>query len=287
MTQKPLDIPSVSIRSYNHSIDEKAVKQLFINGLKSTAPNNVFEVMKVYMRDRLSCCLMIAVLVLSVHIIAYCLHPCLSSFLVELKFPLLESSLSHLVVLSHSLPPYLAFPIDVLVGIYSDLFALLVSLNLVGIMFVLFLEFMGKKIINLVDEYIQSSLASDLANIENHYMKKGPFRHMWVATLNNEIVGTIAMEQKKDNPKKAELRRMSVSLKVQRMGIATKLLKYLEKYCEEQKIFDAIEFSTSSLNTAAIVFYKRHGFQLLYKQRISFATAFYVLFFAKPINTSN
>lgn len=287
MTKKPIDIPSVTIRSYNHSTDEKAVKQLFINGLKSTVPQNLFQVMKVYLRDSVPCCLMIAVLVISVHIIAYLLHPYLSPFSFGFKVLWLESLLSHLNVVSHSLPSFLAFPIDLLLNIYSDLFTLLVSLHLVGIIFVIFLEFMGKKMEQSVDGYIRHSLASDLANIEEHYMKKGPFRHMWVATLNNEIVGTIAMEQKKENPNKVELRRMSVSQKVQRMGIATKLLNCLEKYCEEQKVFDAIELSTSSLNTSAIVFYKKHGFQLLYTERVSFVEAFYILFFSRPINSTN
>ena len=77
-------------------------------------------------------------------------------------------------------------------------------------------------------EYIQHSLAADLADIPAHYLNP-PGSHFWVAEHCGEIVGTVGVQRV--NAEEAELRRMSVASASRRQGIGRQLLQTVEDFC--------------------------------------------------------
>lgn len=110
--------------------------------------------------------------------------------------------------------------------------------------------------------YLAKSLSDDLVDITHHYLET-PGSCFWVAELNGEVVGTVAVELKPkgpDNKKVAELRRMSVAPSARRRGVAQKLLSTLEQFCRQNKC-DELFLTCSSWQPPAVALYSSYGFK--------------------------
>lgn len=106
-------------------------------------------------------------------------------------------------------------------------------------------------------EYIQYSLADDLADISASYFKE-PGGHFWVAEIDGQIKGMVGIQHR--TQEEAELRRMSVATDRRRQGIGAKLLETAEAFCREQG-YRRIRLTTVSLLQPAIALYKKHGYR--------------------------
>jgi len=131
-------------------------------------------------------------------------------------------------------------------------------------------------------DYMKQSLGGDLANIANHYKLAGDFDEtngeqkglgrigksaFWVAELDVDgaeptIVGCIGLDAY-SNPDEttAELRRVVVSPKHQRQGIAIQLVNAAVTHGKSQGI-QSIFLTTSSYQPAAIKMYHKLGWEL-------------------------
>ena len=112
-------------------------------------------------------------------------------------------------------------------------------------------------------EYIQHSLADDLADISASYFNE-PGGHFWVAEIDGQIKGMVGIQRR--TREEAELRRMSVAADRRRRGIGGKLLETAEAFCREQGYL-RIRLTTVSLLQPAIALYRKHGYQLVGEER--------------------
>lgn len=111
-------------------------------------------------------------------------------------------------------------------------------------------------------ELMDRCLKADFKDIGKTYMSSEDC-HMWVAEWNGEVVGMVGLLHNEcHKPGVAELKRMHVLSYVRRKGVARKLLQRLLSYAKEQR-YHKIVLSTTSANTAAILFYQKYGFQLI------------------------
>lgn len=107
------------------------------------------------------------------------------------------------------------------------------------------------------EAYIKTSITEEIGQIETYYAaKNGQF---WVAYQQGVLVGMVGVEQQGDNA--MELRRMYVSPKHRRQGIAHKMLDFVENWCRTAGVAKMV-LSTSELQPAAIGFYEMSGYQL-------------------------
>ena len=120
--------------------------------------------------------------------------------------------------------------------------------------------------------YIQNCLHADLDNVEKIYLCQKR-SHMWVAELNGNIIGMVALVPEDDHEdsfgKRREdvgrLRRMAVLPEFRRLGVAKKLLNELLNHAREIG-YEHIVLLTTSAQEAALKFYPKHGFQLVSKR---------------------
>lgn len=73
----------------------------------------------------------------------------------------------------------------------------------------------------------------------------------------DEVIGTVGLTI--HNKEEGELRRMNVSEKYRRTGIATMLIQKLESYSKDIGI-KRISLSTSNIFTPAVNLYKKNGY---------------------------
>ncbi|KAL0480244.1 N-acetyltransferase [Acrasis kona] len=123
-----------------------------------------------------------------------------------------------------------------------------------------FLYFVKVSLDALLAAYIKRSKETDLKNIDEHYLKS-PSTHFWVAvdSETDQIVGMVAADIKKDEPKIAELRRLSCRSDYRGIGVAKLLLDTLEHFCNEMG-YEKVYLVTISLNKPAVRFYEKNGF---------------------------
>jgi GNAT superfamily N-acetyltransferase len=109
-------------------------------------------------------------------------------------------------------------------------------------------------------KYIQRSIDTDLSDIPGVYQKNGGAFLVAIDSSSNKIVGMVGGENKSEEHADGvyELRRMSVDVKLQRKGIGRRLVESLEK--ELLPDCRQIYLTTSSVQAAAHVLYKRAGF---------------------------
>lgn len=120
--------------------------------------------------------------------------------------------------------------------------------------------------------YIQTCLHTDLDNVESIYLCQKN-SHMWVAELNGDIIGMVALVPGDDHedsfgkPREAvgRLRRMAVLPEFRRLGVAKKLLNELLNHAREIG-YKRVVLLTTSAQEAALKFYPKHGFQLMSKR---------------------
>lgn len=110
-------------------------------------------------------------------------------------------------------------------------------------------------------KYINRCLTSDLSDIEKHYMK-AEGSHMWVAEINEEVVGTVGLLQTVNHKLgTAELQRMSVLSSCRGKGIGKKLLNKVIHFARENG-HKRIILSTTSVQSPAIRLYRSAGFKV-------------------------
>jgi len=120
--------------------------------------------------------------------------------------------------------------------------------------------------------YIQSCLDTDLNSVESTYLCQ-KMSHMWVAEFNQRIIGMVALVPDNDYEESigkppgsiGRLRRMAVLPEFRRLGVAKKLLKELLDYAR-QVGYEQVVLLTTSAQEAALKFYPKHGFQLVYRK---------------------
>lgn len=137
---------------------------------------------------------------------------------------------------------------------------LLCSILVTAVHLIILCIWSGNALKKLYETYATDQIEKyDLKDIAGHYGAKET-RQFWVAEDDQgQIVGTVAVEEYSKDSSIAELRRMSVSSRVRRAGVASKLLLELESFCK-RKQFKGIILTTSSIQDAAIAMYKKRGF---------------------------
>ena len=109
-----------------------------------------------------------------------------------------------------------------------------------------------------VDAYIARALASDYRDIATHY-RPGRGSGFWLAlSRGGDLMGTFALRPFREDV--AELRRMYVSADFRRRGVARAMLAKAEALCSEWR-FRTLFLTTSSMNQAAVEFYRAAGFE--------------------------
>jgi GNAT superfamily N-acetyltransferase len=107
------------------------------------------------------------------------------------------------------------------------------------------------------DGYIETALAAEIDRLDAFY---NPARGngFWVAHVGSLLVGTVGLERV--SPEAVELRRMYVRAEFRRRGIA---LALLERANAEARAlgYRKIVLSTAEIQTAAVAFYRAHGFR--------------------------
>jgi len=117
------------------------------------------------------------------------------------------------------------------------------------------------------EDYIKRSLIEEMGRVADYYAEKnGSF---WVAEGNSQLVGMFGLEQY--GTEDAELRRMYVSPKARRQGIAQRMLEFAEKICQEEGKMN-LHLSTSELQPAALSLYRNAGFNLVREDRAASAS---------------
>ena len=121
------------------------------------------------------------------------------------------------------------------------------------------------------EDYIAVSLAEEMDHVGRYYgSKKGGF---WVALDGEKVVGMFGLEPSSDDA--MELRRMYVDPDYRRRGIARKMLCFAEEECRKRNR-SSMDLSTSELQSEALSFYQRAGYQLV-REEIAVAASNKVL----------
>ena len=158
----------------------------------------------------------------------------------------------------------------------SDVNFSVLVLVLVALYLLLYLVFL--LVLQLsVQGQIRTALDGDLNNITGYY--SGNQSGFWVATLEGKepflslyvdlkghVIGTIALDCSKyrDDPKKAELRRMVVDPSYRGKGVARKLLDTLVDHAKNNGVR---EIQLTTRQPKAVQLYMKYGFQVTKEQR--------------------
>jgi putative acetyltransferase len=108
------------------------------------------------------------------------------------------------------------------------------------------------------ETYIDRSIAEEIGRIDDYYLAGGGM--FWVAYRGAHLIGMAGVEPIADGA--MELRRMYVSPKVRRQGLARLLLSVVESWCAGAGI-GVLHLSTSELQTEAIALYESAGFRFV------------------------
>jgi ribosomal protein S18 acetylase RimI-like enzyme len=113
----------------------------------------------------------------------------------------------------------------------------------------------------IVSEYYEAVgvlVRDDKAFFEQEYFIDGT--GFWLAAINHEIVGCIALRTLPQLDKSGEIKRLYVRPGYRKQGIAESLLGALEKYATLYG-HSSLYLDTKDDLTAAIRFYQSHGYQ--------------------------
>jgi len=145
----------------------------------------------------------------------------------------------------------------------------------------------------LWNDYIANALATDMAKIDDVYLKPGGDFFVIENSQSQRLVGIVGAEKLSDD--RCELRRMAVSPEVRRSGLGTTLVRQVEEFAA-MRGFKELMLSTGSVMNPAIEFYARLGFENnkvvdhydaeSAEQLAQAGEKFQIVFFRKPI-TSN
>lgn len=111
------------------------------------------------------------------------------------------------------------------------------------------------------ETYMAVSLRDEIGRLGDYYAeKRGAF---FVAFDGDKLAGTFGLERL--GSAAAELRRMYVGAAYRRRGLAREMLEFAEQVCREAGT-PVLTLSTSELQQAALAFYRRSGFRLLWEE---------------------
>ncbi len=108
------------------------------------------------------------------------------------------------------------------------------------------------------EEYIDSALEDDLADISGVYLKPGGA--FWVVVVEGTIVGMVAVEVVDKHQGVMELRRMSVAPCMKRSGLGSRLIGLVEDFAANHGAREIV-LTTGSLMAPARALYLRNGFE--------------------------
>ncbi|XP_028516385.1 N-acetylaspartate synthetase [Exaiptasia diaphana] len=119
--------------------------------------------------------------------------------------------------------------------------------------------------------FIHHSLSDDLQDVAKVYQDGSC---MFVAVLNGAIVGMAGvLHNDQHKPGHAEVLRMSVNPSIRKRGIATKLLKAIEHFCNDNN-YTKLTLKTTSGQYAAMALYEKNGFKEIRRQQPAFFVHF-------------
>jgi GNAT superfamily N-acetyltransferase len=113
----------------------------------------------------------------------------------------------------------------------------------------------------IVSEYYEAVgvvVREDRAAFEHEYF--GKRAGVWLATVNNNVIGCIALRKLLRVRKSGEIKRMYVQPEHRGQGIAEALLKALETYAAENE-YRTLYLDSKKDLMPAIRFYRRHGYE--------------------------
>ena len=111
----------------------------------------------------------------------------------------------------------------------------------------------------LFERYIETVISGELRQLQDIFSaaKRNAF---WVVEAEKEIIGTFGIESRSKDS--TELRRMYLQKDHRGRGIAQRMLQYAEAEARELG-FSKMILSTGEMQTAAISFYGKTGYQLV------------------------
>jgi GNAT superfamily N-acetyltransferase len=113
----------------------------------------------------------------------------------------------------------------------------------------------------IVSEYYEAVgvvVREDLAAFEHEYF--GKRAGIWLATVNDNVIGCIALRKLLRARKSGEIKRMYVQHQHRGQGVAEALLKALETYAAENE-YRTLYLDSKKDLMPAIRFYRRHGYE--------------------------
>ena len=117
------------------------------------------------------------------------------------------------------------------------------------------------RVYSILSEYYEAIgvlVRDDKEAFEQEYFTAGT--GFWLASINQEIVGCIALRVLPHLSNSGEIKRLYVRPRYRKLGIAEALLESLEEYAAMHGYSNLYLDSKDDL-TAAIRFYQRHGYQ--------------------------
>lgn len=131
-------------------------------------------------------------------------------------------------------------------------------------------------------EYIDLSIADDLARIHDVYVQPGG--NFWVATIDSEVVGIVGLEAKPNC--EGELRRMSIKTEARRFGVGRLLVAHLETWASAHG-FAKVWLSTGGVMTQTQKSYASMGYEFTHTEPYMSDPSFEAVFFAKTLESSS
>lgn len=117
------------------------------------------------------------------------------------------------------------------------------------------------KAFDLVAEYYDQmgvEVREDLAQFEQQYFIEGA--GVWLAAVDGELAGCIALRELGKRPKRGEIKRMYVRASHRGKGVADALLQALEEYAVKCG-YEWLYLDTMASMLAAARFYERNSYQ--------------------------
>ena len=106
--------------------------------------------------------------------------------------------------------------------------------------------------------FVEMKLNSDMGNIQQNYIDEHQ-HNFWVAELNGLVVGCVGAWPDSNAIESLELIRMSVDASVRRKGVATLLIRQVERFALAEG-FSKVSLATLVMMSAACSFYERCGY---------------------------
>ncbi|XP_054635977.1 N-acetylaspartate synthetase-like [Dunckerocampus dactyliophorus] len=111
----------------------------------------------------------------------------------------------------------------------------------------------------VIHAYLKQAMNKDMGHIEEFYMKS-PDSRLWVAVLEDQVVGVVAAVGQQDARSSVELKRMSVDRRFRRCGVGMALGWKVLEFALTQG-YSSVVLGTTAYSPTAHQLYRRLGFQ--------------------------